>query len=321
MTELFGPVLGVMKARDLDEAIALVNQTGYGLTSGIETLDDREREEWLGRVRAGNLYVNRGTTGAIVLRQPFGGMGKSAFGPGIKAGGPNYVAQFMDFAEPEAAAGASDINDRLLEELIADLRAETESSRDVNLTDCDRLAKAIESFEAAMDQEFGIEHDHFRLVGQDNTRLYLEAGEVHVRIHPEDDLFEIFARVAAARCAGSRAIVVSDPDVTHPAVTLLERLTEAWGGMIEFVYESDVQLAQALREGRARRVRYAAQERIPSLVLEAAAEPGVFIAGAPVLGHGRLELLWYLLEQSVSNSYHRYGNLGEQGGEGRAAVL
>ncbi|MCP5055257.1 MAG: aldehyde dehydrogenase family protein [bacterium] len=90
-TEFFGPVLGVLMANDLDEAIDLVHQTGYGLTSGLQSLDDREQEHWLGRVRAGNLYVNRGTTGAIVLRQPFGGMGRSAIGPGLKAGGPNYV--------------------------------------------------------------------------------------------------------------------------------------------------------------------------------------------------------------------------------------
>jgi RHH-type proline utilization regulon transcriptional repressor/proline dehydrogenase/delta 1-pyrroline-5-carboxylate dehydrogenase len=75
-----------------------------------------------------------------------------------------------------------------------------------------------------------------------------------------------------------------------------------------------------MRDGRARRIRYAASDRIPAQVYAAAAEPGVFVASAPVLGVGRIELLWYLLEQSVSNSYHRYGNLGEHGGENRAAV-
>ena len=63
-------------------------------------------------IRAGNLYINRGTTGAVVLRQPFGGFGKSAIGPGLKAGGPNYVVPLMRFREtgrPPAspAAGSS----------------------------------------------------------------------------------------------------------------------------------------------------------------------------------------------------------------------
>ena len=86
-----------MRFQSLSEAVALVNQTGYGLTSGLETLDDREQDAWKAGIRAGNLYINRPTTGAIVLRQPFGGMGKSCYGPGMKAGGPNYVAQFMRF--------------------------------------------------------------------------------------------------------------------------------------------------------------------------------------------------------------------------------
>ncbi|MHC4165275.1 MAG: proline dehydrogenase family protein, partial [Planctomycetota bacterium] len=76
-TELFGPVLAVMRADNLDHAIEIANQTGYGLTAGLESLDERERGVWQERIRAGNLYVNRVTTGAIVQRQPFGGVGKS----------------------------------------------------------------------------------------------------------------------------------------------------------------------------------------------------------------------------------------------------
>jgi RHH-type proline utilization regulon transcriptional repressor/proline dehydrogenase/delta 1-pyrroline-5-carboxylate dehydrogenase len=106
LTELFGPVLGVMKARNLRDAIALVNQTGYGLTSGLESLDYREQELWREEVRAGNLYINRVTTGAVVLRQPFGGMGKSAFGPGSRWADRTTVAQMMDFEEIEGPDGS-----------------------------------------------------------------------------------------------------------------------------------------------------------------------------------------------------------------------
>jgi len=88
-----------LQAENLHEAIDFANQTVFGLTSGLESLDGREQKIWKGQVRAGNLYINRVTTGAITLRQPFSGIGKSALGPGIKAGGPNYVAQFMDSEE------------------------------------------------------------------------------------------------------------------------------------------------------------------------------------------------------------------------------
>ncbi len=97
--ELFGPILSVMKAKSIKEAIKLVNGVEYGLTSGLESLDQTEIDYWLSNIQAGNLYVNRSTTGAIVQRQPFGGMKASNFGFGMKAGGPNYVRQFIKINE------------------------------------------------------------------------------------------------------------------------------------------------------------------------------------------------------------------------------
>ncbi len=91
LTEYFGPVLGIMRAADLDEAIALQNGVAYGLTGGIHSLDDAEIDRWLDGVEVGNAYVNRHITGAIVRRQPFGGWKRSSIGPGAKAGGPHYV--------------------------------------------------------------------------------------------------------------------------------------------------------------------------------------------------------------------------------------
>lgn len=95
--EWFGPVLGVMVAPDLDHAIAWQNQVGYGLTAGIHSLDEQECARWLDQVAAGNLYVNRAITGAVVRRQPFGGWKRSAVGPTAKAGGANYLACLRDW--------------------------------------------------------------------------------------------------------------------------------------------------------------------------------------------------------------------------------
>ena len=89
--EWFGPVLAVIEAPDFDTAITWQNETDFGLTAGIQSLDEKECEEWINRVEAGNLYVNRGITGAIVNRQPFGGWKRSSVGPNAKAGGLNYV--------------------------------------------------------------------------------------------------------------------------------------------------------------------------------------------------------------------------------------
>ena len=106
-TECFGPVLGLMRADDLDQAIELANAQPFGLTSGIQTLDDREIARWVDRIEAGNLYVNRPITGAIVGRQPFGGWKASSVGPGAKAGGPNYVLQLARWRQVSLPAATA----------------------------------------------------------------------------------------------------------------------------------------------------------------------------------------------------------------------
>ena len=307
-TELFGPVLGVVRFTSLDEAIALVNATGYGLTSGLETLDDREQEVWKAGVRAGNLYINRPTTGAVVLRQPFGGMGKSCIGPGMKAGGPNYVAQFMTFEETDAIANAPQNSDQ----------TEFAATLPTDFPELPRLRAAIASYERWWRDEFGRTHDHFRLLGEDNLRRYLTFREVRVRVDPRDSHFEVFARVCAARVTGSRVVVSTDRGETVPLVRLLEQVTQSWAGGIEFIEESDAELEAPLCDEHDERIRFASPARVPAEFRRVAARSGIYLADAPVLAEGRVELLWYLREQSVTHAYHRYGNLGARSGEARA---
>jgi RHH-type proline utilization regulon transcriptional repressor/proline dehydrogenase/delta 1-pyrroline-5-carboxylate dehydrogenase len=320
-TEFFGPVLGVMRFTKLAEAVALVNQTGYGLTSGLESLDDREWEYWQEHIRAGNLYFNRVTTGAIVLRQPFGGWGKSVFGPGLKAGGPNYVVQFMEVADAVPARSAGMPAKPALADLCARLRSRTGELGADGDQQYARICAAVLSYERAYRDEFGIPHDHFRLIGQDNYRRYLPVADVRIRVHPQDTAFDLFARVSAAHSVGSRVTVSTPPQFASAGLTLLEELTEPWAGAIEFVEESEEQLAQAIQERQTERVRYAAPERVPRLVWQAAGETGLCVVSRPVLAEGRVELLWYLHEQSISSDYHRYGNLGARAKESRTEPL
>lgn len=316
LTEFFGPVLGVMRFETLSEAIALVNQTGYGLTSGLQSLDDREQGQWKAGVRAGNLYVNRGTTGAIVLRQPFGGMGKSAFGPSLKAGGPNYVAQFMRFEElPSPRAKEEPLANAHLEMLrYALAKCRDESLISVSLP---RLRRSMASYDRWVHDEFGAAHDHFRLLGQDNLRRYLPVRELRVRAHPSDTFFDLAARACAARAVGCRVTVSSLPDASLRIVALLDELTDPWAGSIEFVEETEAELAAVIRGRHTDRIRYASPDRVPVEVRIAAGEAGVCVCDTPVLAEGRIELLWYVLEQSVSVDYHRYGNLGVRANEER----
>jgi len=95
--EWFGPVLAIMVSPDLEASVSWQNATDYGLTAGIQSLDPKECEYWIENVEAGNLYVNRGVTGAIVNRQPFGGWRRSSVGATAKAGGANYVATLRNW--------------------------------------------------------------------------------------------------------------------------------------------------------------------------------------------------------------------------------
>jgi RHH-type proline utilization regulon transcriptional repressor/proline dehydrogenase/delta 1-pyrroline-5-carboxylate dehydrogenase len=326
-TEFFGPVLGVMRFERLDEAIALVNQTGYGLTSGLHSLDEREHAQWKAGVRAGNLYINRGTTGAVVLRQPFGGLGKSSFGPGLKAGGPNYVAQFMRFEEGEYSEPANEpAANEHLESLRCTVRKfgfthhATRNTSSEDRASSRRLLQAIQSYDHWWRNEFSREHDHFRLLGEDNVRRYLPFGVIRVRVTPQDTPFDIFARTCAARVTGARVVVSSPPGSVPDAVRLLDEWTDSWAAAIEFHEETDEQLAghvRALQPHVDERIRYAAPDRVPEVLRAAASEAGVYLADEPVLAEGRVELLWYLREQSVCHDYHRYGNLGARAGESR----
>jgi RHH-type proline utilization regulon transcriptional repressor/proline dehydrogenase/delta 1-pyrroline-5-carboxylate dehydrogenase len=91
--EIFGPVLAVMKVRDIEEALRVANGTPYALTGGLFSRSPATIQRVSREFRVGNLYINRGCTGAIVGRHPFGGFKFS--GVGSKAGGPDYLQQFM----------------------------------------------------------------------------------------------------------------------------------------------------------------------------------------------------------------------------------
>jgi len=97
--EVFGPVLAVMKVKNIEEAISVANSTAYALTGGLFSRSPRNIARVREEFECGNLYINRGITGAMVDRHPFGGFKMS--GVGSKTGGPDYLKQFM---EPRAVS-------------------------------------------------------------------------------------------------------------------------------------------------------------------------------------------------------------------------
>ncbi len=314
MTEFFGPVIGVMRADNLDHAIRLVNMTGYGLTSGLESLDRREQERWKAGIKAGNLYINKGTTGAIVLRQPFGGMGKSALGAGIKAGSPNYGYQFMNFTETGYPQTGDLASDSYLLATVNEWDIDLRWNRISNLISDDirKTVYAVKNYLFHWETEFSKPHDYFHLRGQDNHLRYLPKGRIAVRVHGDDSLFEVLARIAACRITGCLPLVSLPLRFSGPVAEFLN----SHRGKIFFrdgltVEQTDAELCNMMP--KIARIRYAHPDRVPSVVYEKAAETGFYISRQPVFMEGRIELLQYLQEQAVCNNYHRYGNLGERG--------
>ena len=313
MTEFFGALLGVMRADSLEHAISLVNQTGYGLTSGIESLDQREQDIWKDRIVAGNLYINRGTTGAVTLRQPFGGMGKSALGPGLKAGSPDYVSQFMHFTEtgyPETGVIQKDCGLlRLVQEWHQLIKwGQLAEHRE----DIYRTVRAVKSYLYHVERKFSREEDYFHLRGQDNILRYRPVGTVVIRLHPDDTLFETLARIAAAKLSGCRPMVSIPTGLSNPVTAFVfSREGKKLIGGVDVSFQADKALIAMMP--KIDRIRYAAPDRVPEAVFAAAAKTGFYISRAPVYMEGRLELLQYYRQQSICNNYHRYGNLGERG--------
>ncbi len=92
--EIFGPVVAVIKVKDFQQGLEVANNTNYALTGGLYSRTPSHIEQAEEDFEVGNLYINRNTTGAIVSRQPFGGFKLS--GVGFKAGGPDYLLQFLE---------------------------------------------------------------------------------------------------------------------------------------------------------------------------------------------------------------------------------
>ena len=302
LTEFFGPVLGVMTAENLEEAIAIQNQIEYGLTAGLHSLDTEELGIWLDTVQAGNLYVNRGITGAIVQRQPFGGWKKSAVGAGTKAGGPNYLVGLGEWvSKPSTAAGTpgsapAHSGVRRIEDAAKGFLAADELAP---------LQRALASDARAWAEEFGTAKDVSGLSAERNIFRY-RALPVTVRLAEGEPLAGLVRTVAAGVLAGSDLTVST-------AVELPAQLRAVLSGLgISATVENDAEwLASAGTLAAAGKLSGARIRLIgggAKAVSEATGgRPDLAVYGHPVTEAGRVELLPFLHEQAISITAHRFG--------------
>ncbi|WP_413544137.1 bifunctional proline dehydrogenase/L-glutamate gamma-semialdehyde dehydrogenase [Citricoccus nitrophenolicus] len=335
LTEYFGPVLGVMTAETLEEAIGLVNAVDYGLTSGLHSLDPDEIGAWLETVQAGNLYVNRGITGAIVRRQPFGGWKRSTVGAGTKAGGPHYLHGLGTWTDAPAATSATGIlpghsDDQEGAAGLVWAAGEADgftgmghhlaNAADLDAGDRRWLADADRLDEAAWGETFGVARDISALMAERNVLRHLP---VPVTVRWESGpLVHLLRVLMAGRRAGAPLAVsvperlpagvghllAGDPDVVvhvedtaafHARAAQLTGLPPSAPGAgdprIRLVQDWSASAADSSRDA--------------VLALHAALDgsPDVAVYAGPVVSAGDVELLPFVHEQAISITAHRFG--------------
>lgn len=292
LTEYFGPILGIMTAATLEEAIALQNDIDYGLTSGIHSLDSREIDTWIKGVQAGNLYINRGITGAIVQRQPFGGWKKSVVGAGTKAGGPNYLVGLGSWSPRQSTAGGAPLPGAA--PLLAAARAAGLSG-----TDLARLERSAASDAASWNSEFGRVKDISALSAERNLFRYL-AHPVTVRLAEGAPVADLVRVLLAAWAADAPVAVSSATELPDALRTVVAAQAES-----VTTEDDDAWLARAASLP-VRRVRLIGQDASP-LAAATGGRPDLAIYAQPVTESGRVELLPFLQEQAISITAHRFG--------------
>jgi RHH-type proline utilization regulon transcriptional repressor/proline dehydrogenase/delta 1-pyrroline-5-carboxylate dehydrogenase len=242
-TELFGPVMAVLCARDLEHGLSIMNATSYGLTAGFFGLSESEQERFVAGMDAGNLYINRAITGAVVGRQPFGGRKASSFGPGAKAGGPGYVLQFCH------------------------VRPRAGTTRSLARGPLPELSQLLP------------ERTGTPVVGEANWLRY-QPAPIWLLVGSGTSELELLRVRRALELAGAHA----------------QQLSLDGDDWIEELGQGHIRRARVL--GHA-----------PEGLLARAAELDITLIVDPVEDDPAVEIRHYVQEQTVSVSYHRYGNL------------
>ena len=308
--EFFGPVLGIMHAHSLAHALELQNAVAYGLTAGLYTQNPDDLGVWLEGVEAGNLYVNRGITGAIVQRQPFGGWKRSSVGAGTKAGGPNYLIGLGSWRPSGGAASSATLHLRGLDSRISSVIEAAQPSLDYDAFEW--LRRGALSDALAWDREFGQVRDVSHLGVERNLFRYRSMRGVEVRA-TGDASWQSVLRVVVAGIRAGAPFDVSAPVGLPPAVrrVLSDVGVNVWveteAEWIERV------VAQSSTDKKLTRVRLvgppasvsAAHVRLSEAV---GGDPDLAVYANEVTTAGRIELLPFLHEQSITITAHRFGN-------------
>ena len=311
LTEYFAPVLGVMRVDTLEDAIDAVNEVDYGLTSGLHTLDSAELATWLEGIEAGNLYVNRGITGAIVRRQPFGGWKRSAIGSTTKAGGPAYLLGLGEVeAAPEGAPAPTVAQGTPT--LAPRVRALCDAVRDqLSAAELAELHRAVAADASAWESDYGANRDVTGMACERNILRY-RATPVLLRAGDGTALADVARVLAAGLLAGGPIGVSVAQELPAPLMSVL--LAAGVEVSVEDARAWESRLATVSNSGGlGMRVRIlgpreeASAQRWDRATRASWGSPDVALYTGAVTACPHSELLPFLREQAVSITNHRFG--------------
>jgi RHH-type proline utilization regulon transcriptional repressor/proline dehydrogenase/delta 1-pyrroline-5-carboxylate dehydrogenase len=303
-----GPFLGLMRAESLDHAIGLANSESHNLSAALISLDEREHTRWLEGIEASNYCINRGTANLLVRRQPFGGFKRSGFGNGFKTGGPNFLRDFMHASSIGLPQEKFPVNEAV-NQLTIFMNKISLTAEQLGI-----LFASIANY-AYWWKRLRQNRDPNKIIGEDNFFRYVPRKNMAIRIETHSPPLDVLRICAAALTVGCGLEI----SWQHPASNPHEPMWCELAPLIAVVEETLDDFLQRVRTGRFDRIRSA--EPASTFLLEAAAQMAIPIVDAPVVANGRLELLHYLREISISTEYHRYGYLGARENELRKPIL
>lgn len=304
MSDAKVPVVNLIAVRSLDEAIELQNELDYGLGAGLFSLDRSEIAQWVQGVAAGNLYVNRDMLGMRVQQQPVGGWNRSMIGTKLKSGGPNTLLHLGRWRADEHEQSHT-LHLRGLEDRIARLIEALQGS--LKFDEFERVRRTALSCQIAWNETFGEVTDVSNLRVQRNLFRYRPA-QCLIRFSRDgraDELGQVLVAALAAR-----------------APIIISTAWELPAGMARELANQDASIRVESDEEFLHRMRTEGLHEVPRLrllggsrsALMSALRNAVDIAvfSDDVTLAGRVEMLPFLREQTISITAHRFGEIDER---------
>lgn len=294
-----GPILGLIKAKNFTHALEIANNTPYGLSIGLQSLDPREHYRLFNKIETGCCFINRDMVDMSPRKQPFGGTKESSFGNACKLGGPNFLFQCFVIEQigiPKEKIPTSEAVNNLTYFLD-------------KITDAEELGLFYASTAnyAFWWKKLKQEIDYTKVIGQDNILRYLPKKGVLLRLTAASNPLDALRVVAACLTVSAPLEISLDPPLLK---------SFSWAELIpqlKLVLETENELCERFNKEKIKELRLVS--KISSKLKIAAQTAFISVDDSPVLSNGRLELLKYTREVLISYDYHRYGYLGSREGE------